>query len=138
MQLPAPVTVASWMNTRVVCLTPDMDVLDAIALFLERNISGAPVLDERGNLVGMLTERDCLQTAVYAGYHGDCTCGTVGQYMTPEVVSVEADSSLLDVARMLIGSNHRRYPVLEENQLVGIIGRRDVLGAVLTFSRCQC
>lgn len=117
----------------VICLTPDMEIMQAMQLFVEHQISGAPVLDERGDLVGMLTERDCLQTVIVSGYHGNSTSGCVSEYMTRDVVSVEAETSLLEVADRFVSTKFRRYPVLANHRLVGIVSRRDVISAVLRF-----
>jgi CBS domain-containing protein len=121
------------MTTSVVCLAPEMDVTTAMQLFVEHQISGAPVLDERGQLVGILTERDCLRTVVAAGYHGNHSSGCVREYMSPNVVAIAAEMSLLEVAERFTTEKYRRYPVLLEHRLVGIISRRDVIRAVLRF-----
>jgi len=121
------------MTTAVVCLTPEMEVMQAMRLFLEHQISGAPVLDERGDLVGILTERDCLQTVVSSGYHGNSLSGRVGEYMSRDVVSVDIETSLLEAANRFITAKYRRYPVLSGHRLVGVVSRRDVIGAVLRF-----
>lgn len=133
MTLPSPITARDCMTAAVISLTPDMEIMQAMQLFVEHQISGAPVLDERGNLVGMLTERDCLQTVIVGGYHGNSTSGRVSEYMTREVVWVEAETSLLDVADRFVTAKFRRYPVLADHRLVGIVSRRDVIRAVLRF-----
>jgi len=97
---------------------------------VDRHISGAPVVDERGNLVGVLTERDFLKAALVAGYHGE-RGGCIGDYMTRDVEAVNADDSLLDVAARFVETKYRRYPVMEDNRVVGVVARRDVLRAVI-------
>ena len=83
------------MLTKPVMFTSDTDLLDAVCVFVNRRISGAPVVDERGNLTGLLTERDFLKAALVAGYHGE-RGGRVGDYMSRDVQAVNADDSLLD------------------------------------------
>ncbi|RLB44032.1 MAG: CBS domain-containing protein, partial [Deltaproteobacteria bacterium] len=58
------------MVTKPVVFTRETGLLDAVRVLVDRHISGAPVVDERGNLVGVLTERDFLKAALVAGYHG--------------------------------------------------------------------
>lgn len=118
------------MVTKPVVFTRDTDLLDAIRVLLDRRISGAPVVDERGNLIGVLTERDFLKAALVAGYHGE-SGGCVGDYMSSDVEAVNADDSLLDVAMRFIETKYRRYPVIEDNRVVGLVSRRDVLRAVI-------
>jgi len=109
-----------------------MDIMEAIRLLLENRISGAPVVDKLGNLVGMLSEKDCLRVALHAGYHGEWG-GRVDEYMHPDVITVDSDTSVLDVAHRFIEGPYRRYPVMKENRLLGQISRRDVLRAMQTL-----
>jgi len=118
------------MVTKPVVFTRDTDLLDAIRVLVDRRISGAPVVDERGNLIGVLTERDFLRAALVAGYHGEAG-GCVGDYMSSDVQAVNADDSLLDVAMRFVETKYRRYPVIEDNRVVGLVARRDVLRAVI-------
>ncbi len=124
-----PITAQDYMAASLVTFTPDMDVMEAIRLLVEKRISGAPVIDQHGNLAGMLSEKDCLKVALSAGYHGEWG-GRVAEYMTPEVETVEAETSILDVARKFIEGRYRRFPVVKDNRLVGQISRRDVLKAL--------
>lgn len=122
------VTVKDHMSANLVTFTPDMDVLRAIALLLENGITGAPVTDNLGNIVGFLSERDCLKVAMDACYHEEWG-GQVQEYMTPEVVTVEAEQSILAVARLFSNMGFKALPVVDENRLVGSISRSDVLRA---------
>jgi CBS domain-containing protein len=123
------IAVKDYMSANLVTFTADMDVLTAIHKLLENGISGAPVVDEHGTLIGMLSERDCLQVALDAGYNGE-PGGKVGEYMNRSVSTVHAETSIIEVARMFVNGRYRRYPVLEENRVVGQISRRDVFKAL--------
>lgn len=122
-----------FMTDHLVTFTPDMAILDAIRLLVEKRISGAPVLDHHGNLVGILTERDCLAKALTASYHGEAA-GRVEEVMSRDIKSVDANTSIMEVAKSFVDLKYRRYPVIDENRLVGIISRRDLLRAVLELS----
>ncbi len=130
----ASITAKDFMTTKVVTLTPVMDVMEAMQVLARHRISGAPVVDARGNVVGMLTERDGLRTVVVASYHGECYCGAVAEYMSQDVQSVEANTSLLDIAELFINTKYRRYPVKHEDSLVGNISRQDVIRAMLELA----
>jgi CBS domain-containing protein len=121
------------MTPQLVTLTTDTEILDAIALLVGKQVSGAPVLDAQGNLVGILTERDCLAKTVEASYYGEAG-GRVAEVMSGDVQTVDADASIMDVAASLVKSKFRRYPVMDDNRLVGIISRRDILRAVLDLA----
>ncbi len=121
--------VKDYMARSLVTLKPDTDVLDAVHLLVKHRIAGAPVVDDSGNLIGMLSELDCMKIALHAGYHGDWG-GPVSDYMSDGVETVDADMSIIDLAQVFIDSKYRRFPVMENNRLVGQISRRDVLRAL--------
>jgi len=123
------INVKDFMTASVITLSPEMDVLKAINILLTNGISGAPVIDERGNLAGLLSEKDCIKVALRAGYHEEWG-GEVREYMTPNVTTVDADDSILTVAKMFVDKPYKRYPVMSDNRLVGTISRKDVLKAI--------
>lgn len=114
------------MSRGLVTLRPDMDVLEALCILVEQRLSGAPVVDQTGNLVGMLTERDCMQIALGAGYHGE-DGGRVERFMTHPVITVDARTPITEIAECFAESHFRRLPVMEQGRLIGIISRSDVL-----------
>ncbi len=121
------------MSSPVITLAPGMNVLDAAKIFIENNISGAPVVDRRGKLAGILTEKDCFKTTLSSGYH-DEPGGKVSDYMSTSVETVAPDMNLLDLAESFLHSKYHRYPVVLNNDLVGFISRRDVLKALFNLS----
>ena len=127
------ITVREYMTANLVTFTPDMEILRAISALVEKRISGATVVDERGNVVGMLSEQDCMKVALHAGYYGDHG-GRVSEFMSTEVKTIDADTSILELAELFLKSPYRRYPVMEDNRLVGQISRRDVLRAMEQLS----
>jgi CBS domain-containing protein len=121
--------VRDYMAGQLVTFKPDMDVLDALYELVKHRIAGAPVVDDHGVLIGMLSELDCLKIALNAGYYGD-SGGPVSEYMTPDVETIDAEMSIIDLAQKFLQSGYRRFPVLLNNRLVGQISRRDVLRAL--------
>jgi CBS domain-containing protein len=114
------------MSRHLITLHPEMDVLEALSILVRERISGAPVLDQVGNLVGMLTERDCMHIALDAGYFSEGG-GRVANFMSPDVATVEAHTPITEIAERFATSHFRRLPVTEQGKLIGIISRRDVL-----------
>ncbi len=121
--------VKDYMTRTLVTFKPETSVLDAIHELVKHRIAGAPVVDDAGNLVGMLSELDCLKVALQAGYHGEYG-GPVRDYMTADVKTVNAEMSIVDLAQRFLDSRYRRFPVTDKNRLVGQISRRDVLRAL--------
>lgn len=118
--------VTDCMTSKVITVTPTMQIRDAVQVLLAQGISGAPVVDDGGQIVGMLTERDCLAVAIDAGYF-DEPGGRVERYMTRSVDTVDPYASVMDVAVRFRDTRYRRFPVVQEGAIVGIISRRDVL-----------
>ena len=125
--------VRDYMARDLTVLSPDQDVTQAMKTMLEQQISGAPIVDPHGNLVGLLTQRDCLTAAYQASYHGQLS-GKVSEFMTKNPETVPADMPLVEVIERFYQRPYRRFPVMDGNHLVGQISRRDVLQAVLDLA----
>jgi len=122
-------TASDYMATDVVVLSPDTELHRAMRVLLENDVSGAPVVDGQGNLVGVLTEKDCFRAAFEASYHKDLTAA-VSQYMSAPVESMAADTDIVEVVERFLRGRYRRFPVVADGRLVGQISRRDVLRAL--------
>ena len=122
-------TIKDVMATKLITFSPETLIGSAIQSFLENKISGAPVVDEKGNLVGMLSEKDCLWTLLESSYYNNLS-GYVKDYMSTELTTINLYDSLSEVAQKFLDLRFRRFPVLENGRLVGQISRRDVLKAV--------
>lgn len=122
-------SVAQYMATELTCLAPEDDIVHALRVLLDNRYSGAPVVDAAGNLVGVLSKKDCLGIVYGTAYHGDWG-GQVQQYMSRDVEHIDADCSLVDAAEKFLESNYRRFPVLRDGKLVGQVSRCDILRAL--------
>jgi len=118
-----------YMSTDLVAFTPDTDIHRAIGMLLKNRFSGAPVVDEQGRLVGILSSKDCLRVAFSASYHKE-PGGTVSDYMSREVKTVDAAADIVKVAEMFVKGPYRRFPVMENGRMVGLLNRRDILKAI--------
>ncbi len=127
------VKVGDYMARRLVTFTPRTNVFAAMKTLLEQKISGAPVVDDSGQLIGVLSEVDLLKVIVQGSYHDDMG-GVVSDYMQSDVETVSPDLDIYNLAEMFIKNRRRRYPVVEEGRLVGQISRRDVLKAIEDFA----
>lgn len=122
--------VADIMATELVTFSPDTFIHKAILVLLDRRLSGAPVIDETRRLVGVLSKKDCLKVALSSSYHQDWG-GTVREFMSPDVTTLDADIELVSAAEFFLESSYRRFPVIRDGQLVGQISRSDVLRALV-------
>ena len=127
-------TAADIMTRKLVVLTPETEVFDAIDRLLKRRISGAPVVEsaDRGRFVGMFSERNAVRLLVDAAYEGQAA-RTIQRFVETDIHTISPSADLLTIAQLFLHSNQRRLPVLEEDRLVGQVSRRDVLRAAHTL-----
>jgi len=118
-----------FMSHPVFALRPEQDVMEALEGLIHRGYSGAPVTDESGRLVGVLSEQDCLRVMSGAAFHATPE-GHVCDNMSRGVETITPDTDLFAVAAMFEQGRHRRLPVVEDGRLIGIVARRDVLRAL--------
>jgi len=136
------------MTTPVITVTPETTVLEVAKLFVEHRISGAPVVDADGTVVGVISEGDLLRRVEigtdggrrtswldfftdsnaqsYVKTHGQ----RVGDVMSTDVISVDADTGLTEIATLLESRGIKRVPVLSGGKLVGIVSRANLLQAL--------
>jgi CBS domain-containing protein len=136
------------MTTHVVTLTPDTTVLDAAKRFVEHRISGAPVVEADGHVVGVLSEGDLLRrveigtdgsrrtswldfftdssAVAYVKSHAQ----RVEDVMTRDVIAVDVDTPLSEIATLLESRGIKRVPVLHDHRLAGIVSRSNLLQAL--------
>ena len=126
------VKVADYMTHKLVTFHPRMNVVEALSLILDHGISGAPVVDDDGNLVGVLSEVDLMSVVTQDSYYNE-GMGIVADYMKTQVDTVDPDSDIYALAARFMKEHRRRYPVVKGGKLVGQISRRDVLRALRDF-----
>ena len=126
-------TARDYMTRDVVTLAPEMDLRRAALVLLGSAISGAPVIDAGGGVVGILTEKDCFRVVFEASYHKDL-CGPVSDYMSTDVETVDADTGIVEVLERFLRGRYRRFPVVSGGRLVGVIARRDALQALVELT----
>ncbi len=114
------------MSKAIVSVSPEASLHDAMDLILECGVSGLPVIDQTGELVGIISEADlCLLTT----QHRQAEC-SVAECMTRVVSTVDEDAPIEDIAELLMRKNIRRVPVKSNGRVVGIVSRRDIVRAM--------
>ncbi|MCP4804944.1 MAG: CBS domain-containing protein [Proteobacteria bacterium] len=127
--MPQP-SVRQFMDTDVPTLSASTDIHAAVVFLLDHHVTGAPVLDEAGVVVGILTEKDCLRLLTLGTENGQPVRGSVGDFMTANPVTVSPDMNVYYVAGLFLHHAFRRLPVVQGKKLVGAITRFDVLRAI--------
>jgi CBS domain-containing protein len=127
-------TAGAIMTPDLVTVGPELSIEEAIETLLSKEISGLPVVDESGRLVGVITEFALLAVA----YDQRVKNHTVSQHMTRDVITVDVNDPLSRVADVCIVHRVRRVPVMQNGRLVGLIARRDVLRALVGKGAALC
>lgn len=127
-------TARAIMTEDVVTISPEAPIQEAIETLLKQEFSGLPVVDARGNLVGIVTEFALLGLV----YDDRIRKDAVSKHMTTELLTVEAADPLSKVADLCIVHRVRRVPVMDQGRLVGLVARRDVLRALYEAKAPVC
>ena len=122
--------ITDFMETTTHAVKASDDVLKAVRALVSKGVTGVPVVDEKNAVVGMLGESDCLRLLTHPGEGVE----RVEQLMRKEVQSVSPDMDVAYVAGMFNKQPYRRFPVVKDGQLVGVVTRKDILRAVLEMS----
>ncbi|SHN34486.1 CBS domain-containing protein [Cyclobacterium lianum] len=126
-----PLLVSDHMSTNLVTFHPEDSIDHVIIVMTRKRISGAPVVDGDGNLVGMISEGDCLKEIVKGQYTNTPKFpGTVQDHMTREVITMSPDISIFDAADQFLTMRIRRFPVVKDGVLVGQISVSDIIRAM--------
>jgi CBS domain-containing protein len=127
-------TAVDIMTEDLVTIHPEASIREAIELLLKKGISGLPVVDQAGHLVGVVTEFAMLAMV----YDHEVQNQTVDRHMTREVIAVDAEDPISRIADLCIVHRVRRLPVMKDGRLVGLIARRDVLRALYQSEQQAC
>jgi len=131
----APILVADYMTTKLITFSPDQSILEVMEKFAKHHISGGPVLDNNGFLVGIISEADCMKQISESRYFNQPILDkSVEKYMTKNVETIPHDISIFDAAGIFDKHNRRRLPVMKKGLLVGQISRKDIVIAALKLS----
>ncbi|MCH7413627.1 CBS domain-containing protein [Belliella sp. R4-6] len=126
----APILVQDHMSTNLVTFQPDDSIDHVLDLLTKRKISGAPVIDQEGNLVGIISEVDCLKEIIKGKYSNTPSFpGKVSEHMTTNVITMKPDLSLFDAAQQFLDKKIRRFPVMKDGKLVGQLSLSDIIRA---------
>lgn len=142
------------MTRSVISVTPETSIVDAANLMLQRHVSGLPVIDAQGKLVGIVSEGDFLRRSEigtqrkrrnwlrfilgpgtsasdFVGEHGR----KVSEVMTTSPVTINEDTALAEIANLMETKNIKRLPVVRGDKVVGIVSRASLLQAVASLAR---
>ena len=130
MNAPTPATIVARdiMVTKLVTLSPETDVFRGIEILVRHKISGAPVVNSSGSLLGIFSEKSCMQVLIDAAYENLPT-NSVSAFMDTNPLTITENTSFLTIAQIFLNQPKRRLPVVKKTRLLGQVSRRDVIRA---------
>jgi len=136
-----PPKVTNYMTSaeKLITFHPETHITDVVDILLDKKITGAPVLNNKVELVGLIDDKDCLKVLFDIAYHNKPMINsTVADYMTNVMKSISIHANILDVADTFLKTKYKRLLVVDEKgKLCGQISRRDILSAIHDFNSPQ-
>ncbi len=126
--------IGEFMDAVVPTLSPETHIMTAVDFLLRHHVTGAPVVDSDGRLLGIVTETDLLKLLAEGIKGQPPTEATVAEYMTTDVVTVQPTVDIYYVAGIFLNNKFRRLPVVKDGKIVGAITRYDLLRIIRTLS----
>ena len=128
----AQLKVKDYMSTKLVTFRPDQTVQEVVEALIKHKISGGPVVNERQEIVGIISEGDCLKQLSESRYYNmPLKHDNVELRMARDVETIDGNMDVFDAANKFLNSKRRRFPIIENGKLVGQISQKDILIAAL-------
>lgn len=129
-----PLKVSDYMTTKLITFKSDESIDKVIDSLIKHRISGGPVVNEKHELIGIISEGDCIKQISESRYYNmPMNDQTVENCMVKNVDTIDGDMNIFDAANVFLESKHRRFPIVENGKLVGQISQKDILKAALAM-----
>ena len=122
------------MSRNLIVFKPEETIHEVMKKFIKYRISGGPVVNEKGDLIGVISEADCMKEVSESRYFNmPILDKSVSNFMTTNVDTIDASKTIFEAASKFFKTSRRRFPVMEKNKLVGQISRKDIVIATLNM-----
>lgn len=126
--------VRDYMSTNLITFNTEQRIEEVVTTLIKHKISGGPVVNDNNELVGIISEGDCLKQLSDSRYYNmPMDDDKVGKRMATEVETIDGDMNVFDAANKFLNSKRRRFPILEQGKLIGQISQKDILKAALAL-----
>ncbi|MEZ4792193.1 MAG: CBS domain-containing protein [Gelidibacter sp.] len=127
-----PFKVSDFMTKDLITFKPEQKVISVVEMLIKHKISGGPVVNDNNELVGIISEGDCLKQISESRYYNmPMEDDTVENRMIKNVDTLDGNMNVFDAANVFLESRHRRFPIVENGKLIGQISQKDILKAAL-------
>ena len=127
------ILVSDYMTKKLITFKPSDSLGHVINLLIKNKISGGPVVNDKNELIGIISEGDCMKHISDSKYYNMPIDkeNTVEKNMASNVETIDKNMNIFDAATKFISSKRRRFPIVENGKLIGQISQKDVLKAAL-------
>jgi len=127
-----PLKVSDYMTTNLITFTPDQPIESVIQALIKHRISGGPVVNANNELIGIISEGDCIKQISDSRYYNmPLQDQTIEKLMVKNVDTIDGNMNIFDAANKFLATKRRRFPILENGKLVGQISQKDILKAAM-------
>ncbi len=127
-----PLRVCDYMTRKLITFSPDQSLEEVIEKLIKYKISGGPVVNDKNELVGIISEGDCIKHISESRYHNlPGENQMVEQNMVKNVETIDGNMNIFDAANKFLNDKRRRFPIVENGVLVGQISQKDILKATV-------
>ncbi len=127
-----PALVSDYMTKKLITFKPDQSISEVMETLIKNKISGGPVVNENNELLGIISEGDCIKQISDSKYYNlPINNATVENHMVKNVETIKGNLNIFDAAKQFIESKRRRFPIVENGKLIGQISQKDILIAAL-------
>lgn len=128
-----PILVSDYMTKKLITFKEDQPIEEVIETLIKNRISGGPVVNEKNELIGIISEGDCIKQISESRYYNlpIDQDNTVKKAMIREVETIDGNMNIFDAANKFMQSKRRRFPILQNGKLIGQISQKDVLKAAM-------
>jgi predicted transcriptional regulator len=131
-ETPISLKVKDYMTTQLITFKPNQSVQEVVESLIKNKISGGPVVNDKHELVGIISEGDCLKQLSESRYYNmPLQHDNVEKRMVTNVETIDGNMDVFDAANKFLQSKRRRFPIVENGKLVGQISQKDILKAAL-------
>jgi predicted transcriptional regulator len=129
-----PLKVSDYMTKNLITFTPNQSIESVMQALIKNRISGGPVVNEKQELIGIISEGDCIKQISESRYYNmPMNEQTIEKHMADNVETIDGNMNIFDAAKKFLNSKRRRFPIVENGKLVGQISQKDVLKAAMTL-----
>ncbi len=128
----SPIQVKDYMTRRLITFSPEQSVEQVIEILIKNKISGGPVVNDKQELIGIISEGDCLKQISDSRYYNmPMAQDNVESRMIKNVETIDGNMNIFDAANKFLETKRRRFPIVENGKLVGQISQKDILKAAI-------